>query len=211
VTVGLNPSRREFENDPTPRFPGMERLPLEQGSEEFYKLYRGVLDNYFRENPYASWFDTFRGLLEGMDCGYYEGSANIALHTDLCSPIATDPTWNGLSKDQQQHLQCGGVELWHRLMEYLRPHAILISVAKPHLPNIRFPVLQQRRVVYTVRRENPYQVSQCRLQVGDQSTEVISGRGAQQPFGLVSYLDKLKIGTALSEPLFSARTTLGPQ
>ena len=55
-------------------------------------------DSYFDRNPYWQWFRPLdRLLLRGLDASYVDGTA---CHLDL-SEWATDPTWSGLSSDQQ--------------------------------------------------------------------------------------------------------------
>ena len=56
------------------------------------------LDSYFDRNPYWQWFRPLdRLLLRGLDASDVDGTA---CHLDL-SQWATDPTWSGLSSDQQ--------------------------------------------------------------------------------------------------------------
>jgi hypothetical protein len=60
----------------------------------------GALDSYFRSAPYRRWFDQgFERVLNGLSATYYAGFPNAALHTDLLSPLATDPTWGGLARE----------------------------------------------------------------------------------------------------------------
>lgn len=39
-----------------------------------------------------------------MDASYYDHQTSTALHTDICSPIATNPTWTRLSEADQGRL-----------------------------------------------------------------------------------------------------------
>jgi hypothetical protein len=51
------------------------------------------MNRYFREEPYSAWFrPSFEEFLLGMGASFYGSAASTARHTDLCSPIATDPT-----------------------------------------------------------------------------------------------------------------------
>ncbi len=102
MTVALNPSRREFQDDdhqsPSAglRFPAAAHL---QGkpelSDEDVAAYRTAMNEYFERNPYTKWFDRFEYSLNEIGASYY--STNIkpcrAIHIDIHSPIATDPTW----------------------------------------------------------------------------------------------------------------------
>ena len=99
VTVGLNPSRKEFPADEPFR-----RFPLAQGNRNPSR-YLHAMSDYFRTEPYSSWFNAFKPLLDGLGASYYPGSASTALHTDICSPVATDPTWNDLDKVSEAALR----------------------------------------------------------------------------------------------------------
>ena len=92
VTVGLNPSDDEFKET---RF-NITRDILKRGNED---RYLNTLSNYFRDSPY-NWFNNeIENLLNEIDASLYSNKINTALHTDLCTPIATDPNWFELQKD----------------------------------------------------------------------------------------------------------------
>ena len=95
ITVGLNPSKSEFpESDRFARFP---EARYEDSNPPKAADYLRALANYFREQPYDTWFKpAFEEMLQGMGASYYDGARNTALHTDICSPLATDPTWSWL-------------------------------------------------------------------------------------------------------------------
>ena len=105
VTVGLNPSLKEFPaKDPFRRFP----LDGGDGDREPDR-YLKAMSAYFRTDPYGSWFGTFEPLLNGAGSSYYAGkTVSAALHTDICSPVATDPTWTGLGKTVRKTLEADG-------------------------------------------------------------------------------------------------------
>ncbi|HTS05574.1 MAG TPA: hypothetical protein VMP68_08330 [Candidatus Eisenbacteria bacterium] len=104
VTVGLNPASAEFPDAHRfNRFPIMSGLPTGPVQRETSR-HLAALDSYFRNNPYKQWFASFEPILTGLGCSFYGGLENMALHTDLCSPIATSPTWARLSPQQQQSL-----------------------------------------------------------------------------------------------------------
>lgn len=68
--------------------------------------YLASLDAYFRTAPYTGWFNpSFEPLLRGLGASYYEAAPSVALHTDLCSPLATDPTWSRLDPREQALLE----------------------------------------------------------------------------------------------------------
>ncbi len=139
LTVGLNPSRNEFpQGDPFQRFPLAEDATA--GDQQ---RYLDALSAYFRTRPYAQWFNSFEPLLNGMGASYYHGRAETVLHTDICSPTATDPTWSQLGEADRRVLVDDGRTLWHELLAALQPNVVLLSVAKSHLEHIWFDALGQ--------------------------------------------------------------------
>ena len=118
LTVGLNPSLHEFPNDkPFLRFP----LAGDCGDRE-PGHHLDAMSAYFRTQPYRSGLGAFERVLNGLGSSYYAGeSASTALHTDICSPVATNPTWNDLVSAVRSTLEEDGGPLWHTLLEVLRP------------------------------------------------------------------------------------------
>jgi hypothetical protein len=209
VTVGLNPSRLEFpEGEPFARFPAAEHLQRATRPPAFYDKYVKALNEYFRSDPYTAWFDTFEWLLRGFGCSFRPGARNTALHTDLCSPLATDPTWSKLSNEQCATLEQGGVTLWHRLIVHLQPQVILISVAGRHLSKIRFAPLSEWHTIHKLERDNPYEFRHRLVHLGSgEQSHLVFGRAAQKPFGTVSNVDKCDIGRLLADRLLDAWPT----
>jgi hypothetical protein len=112
ITLGLNPSRIEFpESDRFLRFDSARRVYPRILSGDCYDEYLQTLNGYFYDppnHPYKPWFNSFEPMLRGLDCSYYGNASNTALHTDLCSPLATDPTWSNLSEQATTRLfECG--------------------------------------------------------------------------------------------------------
>lgn len=209
VTVGLNPSKIEFPaHDPLCRFPCARHLARASASilcEQALHDYVGALNAYFRTVPYRKWFDgAYAALLQGMDASFYSDRANTALHTDLCSPLATDPTWSGLDLAQRANLMSRGVPLWHELVEFLEPDVALISVAYAHLSLLRFQSLAAWETIYTVERQNPYQVSGVRVWLrSGKSTLLVFGKAAQLPFGTLGYGARHALGQFVIEEVCS--------
>jgi hypothetical protein len=196
ITVGLNSSHQEFPSDEPFR-----RFPDANGGDPDRHL--GSLDSYFQTKPYTKWFNqAFEPLLNGLDCSYYDGQPNdgqpnIALHTDLCTPLPTNPTWSKLGPEVQTELQAEGGELWHDLVRLLRPDLLIVSVREEYLDLIQFPITQPWRVIYTVQREKkkPYEVrASCVATDGQKRARVVFGPAAQQPFGTISRDTKREIG-----------------
>lgn len=138
ITVGLNPSRGEFPNQNRfLRFNSARGIYPDILRGKFYPAYLKALNEYFKNVPYG-WFNCFEDLLTGIDCSYYGNAPNTALHTDLCSPLATDPTWKYLTREAQSGLIQSGTNLWHSLVQWLSPDLIIVSVARSHIGRIRF-------------------------------------------------------------------------
>lgn len=203
VTVGLNPSLKEFPTDnPFRRFP----LSGRDGDRE-PSHYLDAMSAYFRTDPYGSWFGTFEPLLNGAGSSYYADKAvATALHTDICSPVATDPTWSGLGETERKTLEAAGGPLWHSLLESLRPQIAFLSVAKRHLGRIRFvPITDWRTILVFERtkddapRKRPYTVMARWHEIGGERSLFVFGQAAQRPFGLLSDDQKREIGARAHE------------
>lgn len=203
VTVGLNPSLKEFPaKDPFRRFP----LDGGDGDREPDR-YLKAMSAYFRTDPYGSWFGTFEPLLNGAGSSYYAGkTVSAALHTDICSPVATDPTWTGLGKTVRKTLEADGRPLWHRLLEALRPQVVLLSVAKDHLGRIDFNPISEWRTVRVFERtksgalrKQPYEIMARWYEIGGERSLFVFGQAAQRPFGLLSDEQKRETGTIAQE------------
>ena len=201
ITVGLNPSRVEFpDDDRFKRFAQARNVYPHILYGHHYREYLASLNGYFANEPYSKWFNSFEPLLSGLGASYYEGAPNIALHTDLCSPLATDPTWSSLSREQRALIQSSGTAMWHRLVDTLTPDVIIASVAADHLNKINFARLAEWQTVHTVERENPYHVRLVEVTRGDgKKSALVFGRAANTPFGTVSTADKRRIGERLRE------------
>jgi hypothetical protein len=202
VTLGLNPSGVEFpENNRFLRFEKAKNLnPLVQDAG-FVSAYLDALNGYFQSppnHPYTRWFNSFEPLLQGLDCSYFGAATNTALHTDICSPLATNPTWSKLSPEVQSRLLQRGPRLWHTLIEWLSPDIIIASLARSHLSRISFVREANWRVIHTVDREKPYDVELSELLLPNGAkTRLVFGKAANTPFGTVSNEDKRIIGEGL--------------
>jgi hypothetical protein len=202
ITVGLNPSREEFPRAaPFCRFQELRERP-----DGDHDTYLAALDAYFRGHPYTGWFNpSFEPLLRGLGVSYYDGQPSSALHTDLCSPLATDPTWSRLGQADQMALEPTGIRLWHELIETLQPDAVLISVARLLLDRIGFPASGPGSVIHPVdgsQRRRPYRIEgQRRRLASGKEPLFVFGPAAQQPFGLISARDKILAGMRIGETI----------
>ena len=199
VTVGLNPSLIEFPSDePFERFPHAEGITAQDQDS-----YLNTLSAYFRTSPYRSWFRHFEPLLNGMRASYYPGKASAALHTDICSPIATDPTWSRLSDADRHVLEADGGPLWHDLLRALQPQVVVLSVAKGHLSRIEFESLNEWHDFHVFGRKAngdprnpPYVVRARNYLVGDTSSLFIFCPASRSPVAIGND-QKRELGTTI--------------
>lgn len=203
VTVGLNPSLMEFPvEDPFSRF------PLAEGAESREPdRYLDALSAYYRTDPYSGWFSAFEPLLKGAGASYYAGETSTALHTDICSPVATNPTWSKLHESERAILEAEGGALWRQLIEALRPHVVALSVARHYLDRIDFePLSGDWEILHTfdrtgsgAPRSRPYEVRARWHVVGAEPSLFVFGPAAQKPFGLLHDSQKRELGAITSE------------
>lgn len=112
VTVGLNPSSREFlDSDgeelvgPSRRFHTLSSLGLQSWSEaDVGHLHRilATCRSYFMGNPYNHWFGRLDKLIRGTSRSYYR-LCRAACHLDVV-PYATLPKWAELTHQQRSVL-----------------------------------------------------------------------------------------------------------
>jgi hypothetical protein len=204
ITVGLNPSNQEFpHDDPWLRFPRGAALAADTLDDEARSLYLEELSRYFETNPYRKWFDrSFEPLLHGLDASYYANAASVALHTDIASSVATNPTWSKLKRPKRA-LHQDGAELWRTLADLLAPDVIVISVAREHLAAVSPLPLEQWEELTRVERERPFIVSAREMTVagGGKRTLVVFGRCTNVPFGSVSFSQREWIGRQIAARL----------
>jgi len=146
ITVGLNPSGIEFGvdkknkiSDVNLRFKGITSPIL---THPIKGDFANVWNNYFKENPYKWFSQGFEHVLRGIDASYggklLQNGKQVsytAIHTDLCTPWATDPTWSKLPKSDQQALIApndNDFEEWITLVEELKPDIIVFSVRREY-------------------------------------------------------------------------------
>ncbi len=197
----MNPSLIEFPaGDPFRRFPLAEDVhPADQ------ERYLDALSAYFRTRPYDKWFRSFEPLLNGMSASYYGHQPSTALHTDISSPVATDPTWSRLSQADRRVLEDGGRPLWHELLAVLRPNVVVLSVAKNHLEHIAFEPLGPWELIHSFYRKrdgtlraSAYEVSGCWHLVGTEPALFVFCPASQTPLGSISNDQKRKLGTIVA-------------
>jgi hypothetical protein len=208
VTVGKNPSSQEFPDDNWYRFPALREASAMHDDGLWRSRYLNALDSYFDRSkckPY-DWFEgSFEPMLHGLDCSFYEGQDNTAIHTDLCSPIATDPTWSKLTDKEREILLEPGKSLWHRLVEALEPDILLVSIRRKLLGEISFEkVSDWEDVKVFLMKTNgsprviPYRVQACWIRVSfKRNTLLVFGDAAQEPFGTLGNAQRTEAGSII--------------
>lgn len=135
VTVALNPSLKEFEGD---RFDIVDL----QKNDAIIKLSQ-TLSLYFKRHPY-SWFKDFERVLSSFDTSYYETKENTALHIDIYSAIATNPTWGSLSETEKKDI--GRTDLFQKLLHFLNPDIVIFSANQKVFKEVFSDYICQKRI-----------------------------------------------------------------
>ena len=200
ATVALNPSLHEFPKEsPFRRFPGADSP---DGSS-----YLEALQGYFRTAPYGSWFGFYEQALLGMGASYYGRSSAIALHTDICSVLPTNPTWSLLDRSIQRRLAETGIPLWHRLIDCIKPDILLFSAARKWLRRIEFRALAnwERIASFEWTREGRPRRSPVELEVrwyelsAGSPVLVAYARASEKPLASLSHAKKWEVGRIVKE------------
>jgi hypothetical protein len=193
VTVGLNPSDREFRpNDATPVSKDF-RFPDYDGTDKGLEL---ALNNYFKRNPYGSWFKgSFGAVLQSFEASFYAEAKNTAIHTDICSPWASIPTWSKLSENMRQELEAEGQALWKKLIVELQPDVILFSSSPGHEQKIDFPSPDTAWKSIDVGAKRPLLVR--RFMINGKIAQVLFQVQGRKPFLQTSRNQKLRFSQYL--------------
>jgi hypothetical protein len=225
VTAALNPSSEEFPiTDPYIRFPQAKGIDSE--SDTFSSRYLEALNEYFETgNHYKRWFGQqgggigFEAILNGMRTSFFDGGGYSyrALHTDVGSPVATDPKWSSLkdftvmssgSVVTDQLLQ-DGVSLWWRLMDYLKPNVIILSIGLEYFESLGLPPIQDwSEPLYIVNyksqdKQKLYHVMALPWKISSNNkTLIVSGSESyRSPFQYIKKADKIGIGKTLGSKI----------
>ena len=198
VTVGLNPSDKEFRNNNRESFNIGLRF---QDYEE--KGLEAVYNNYFEYNPY-SWFMSFECILNGLNASYYskKGMPNRVLHTDICSPWATDPTWSKLPNQEKKNLMENehGFEQWKQLIRQLKPDIILFSIPEEYIKKLD---LENERSVFVTISNDKKGVPRKKSVVIEKGVYgrslAIFGRTWNVPFGALGEDQKKDLGQKIEQ------------
>ncbi len=204
ITVALNPSANEFPfNNWDMRFP--------DAPEASQQGHFTALNQYFESghHPLWEWFVHFDELLKGMECGFRPGRRSRALHTDLCSPIATQPTYSGLSRQQQYDLEKLGMPLWSELAQLVDPDVIVMSGSIAMRDRVAaFADTEWRRIFGTGRKA----VDLAELNVWGRWRLSVFGITTNVPFGALSFAEYFRtVGGLVAEAVRSGNTPrIGP-
>lgn len=194
VTVGLNPSGKEFKASKTSPESTVYRFPNYNSTN--VSTLEMSLNEYFKIKPYTGWFNSFEHILAGMDASYWNGKKdNIAIHTDFCTPWATDPSWSHLSDSEKNRLTCQGIPAWETLIKDLAPDIILFSIPDQYIRMLNLTTYPQPLVTYNKtkcgnQRKNPKVIN-----YGDLcGTMVVFGKSWDTPFGDIDFMTKHSLG-----------------
>lgn len=132
ATLGLNPSRIEFEQGGVEltgrsrRFETLGSLRLrtlvDAPDEDVARIFSRCT-SYFQGNPYRRWFDPLDRVLAAVGASYYD---NSACHLDL-TQWATDPTWQKLPPAARERLVEEDVPFLRRQLETEAPRLLLLN------------------------------------------------------------------------------------
>jgi hypothetical protein len=215
ITVGINPSPRLFPAaNPYCCFPTTISYK-EIITQAKIELYLNLLNSYFENQPYYQWFVGYDYFLKPLKTGYFN-AANTAIHLDFCSAIATNPTWTKLQQQQPDltnRLSQKGREIWHQLIEVLKPDLIVASIGKKYLDQIQFDQLYDWQIFHQVThtknatpRKKPYNFNYCQLKLSNQHHCILAtGKAGHIPFSLVANSDRLAAGEKL-KIIFNSNT-----
>lgn len=211
LTAALNPSNQEFKE---PRFDVYKGLlgPVELESQ---------LSAYFKVNPYEAWFNAFKPVLNGLEASYggtiakNEPHASTALHVDMCSPIATLPTWSNLQPEQRAKLTIAGRKIFEWLVDELKPNIILASLGWVHLETWNADFEAGRRweslVKYSTKAGDAPMKAPLLVQIKEIASPnghkffFVNASAANKPFGKFTTERKRAVGQQLLVRLRSAQ------
>lgn len=196
ITVGKNPSDNEFRLNKNDSFSFVRFSKWNETSKNLIS----ALNPYFENKPLRQWFSCFEPILNDLSASYYNSNYNhTALHTDICSPLATNPTWSKLSKETQSSLYEEGFEIWKELIEELQPDIMLVSIPHALFKSV-FKSCGNKLVVFNDKkngepRKKPYVVEECKyvLSTG-KKVKVVFGQAANKPFDTIFDKQKIEIG-----------------
>lgn len=128
VTIAINPSNQEFEEK---RFANINLSGYNSLSSDEQKIkikeLANTLNEYYYFNPYDKWFNNYNKILNVLGADYKndDNSDCVAIHIDIYSAIATNPTWKKLKGESRKKLP--NPQLFKKLLDFLDPDYIFYS------------------------------------------------------------------------------------
>lgn len=214
VTVGLNPSDNEFTEDGHPYSIALRFPSFANSSGTDNDLVKALNEYFYPVNKPYGWFGCFEPFLNGMNSSYYQGHANTVLHTDICSPVATNPTWSHLQGAEKDRLlnnssPCsGGMQLWEELISELEPDYILMSIRKEYLERYlssgNVTTISKATFGSLIYKSNgelrnyPYNIELIHIKLhSGKYTRIIFGRSNIKPFMDIDNKSKTRLGSQI--------------
>jgi hypothetical protein len=203
ITVGLNPSNIEFQHNASAPYSFFRFPDYKKSTATLEK----TLSSYFKNQPYKKWFSTgYEPLLNGMQASYYpEGARDKVLHTDICSPLATQPTWSKLSPKEQQSLSKTGFVLWQQLIKSIQPNLIILSTRKSYLDQLNPNFIETLHVIKQTKSgapRKPFYLDLFEVEIMGHHTHLVYGAPKNLPFGSVTTAAKKRMGALIKKRVF---------
>lgn len=203
ITVGLNPSDNEFEKQSY-----KESVPLKERELSLFrfsaynpqnpKTHRVALNNYYKtKNVYTQWFNSYEHVLNGMGASYFsnKGIKIRAIHTDICSPWATCPTWSKLSKEVKNELFAEGKAQWECLVKELNPDVIIASIGKGYIKALGIESTHNELCRFETKKDGKPRKSPLVIDVYKYNDiPFIAGGAGMVPFALLGNNQKEELG-----------------
>lgn len=189
LTIALNPSCIEFPKWGKQRFLDLKSIRDGIIQREYpIDLLAKNCNDYFKYNPYMHWFNHYERILNEIGCSYYDDrEENTAIHIDMYSAIATDPTWGNLSDWQKDRLQ--NTALFKELLQMLNPEIVLISVNLPAFKEVMQPGVPIKEWV------DPFDYTKSKriILFKKGGMKILHGRNMKgQPFGACTITNEIK-------------------
>ena len=139
-----------------------------------------------------------------MGASYYDckGYSCRAIHTDICSPWATDPTWFYLAEDERESMRAKGTPQWINLISELNPHVIIASVAEQHIEKLGIAETKTEFCKFPFKKDGSLRNRPETVFLYDfHGIPFVNGRTRNKPFGSLSNDFKRTVGDKIKNTL----------